>query len=232
MSDQFSEFHGIVISGTLRDSIYVLEGLLEQQTGLRPIEIMTDTTGASDLVFGLFWLLGYQFSPHLADAGEARFWRIDKNADYGPLDELASNCINTGRMEHHWDDAGSLKLGSIQASELFRSLLKSERPSSLAMAIMGAGRINKTVYLLNFVNDENYRRRILTQLNRTEKRHGLTRVICHGRLGEIRKRYREGQEDQLGSLGSCYQCRSTVEYDLHARCIESLEAERVANSGR
>ena len=27
------------------------------------------------------------------------------------------------------------------------------------------------------------------------------RVICHGRRGEIRKRYREGQEDQLGTLG-------------------------------
>lgn len=75
LSDQFSGFHGIVIPGTLRDSIFVLEGLLEQQTGLRPTEIMTDTTGTSDMVFGLFWLLGYQFSPRLADAGEAVFWR-------------------------------------------------------------------------------------------------------------------------------------------------------------
>jgi TnpA family transposase len=149
MSDQFSGFHGIVIPGTLRDSIYVLEGLLEQQTGLRPTEIMTDTTGASDLVFGLFWLLGYQFSPRLADAGETRFWRVDREADYGPLDELASHCVSTVRMKHHWDDmlrvAGSLKLGTIQASELIRSLLKSERPSSLALAIMEAGRINKTI---------------------------------------------------------------------------------------
>ena len=205
MSDQFSGFHGIVIPGTLRDSIYVLEGLLEQQTGLRPTEIMTDTSGASDLVFGLFWLLGYQFSPRLADAGEARFWRVDQDANYGPLDELASNCVNTRRAERHWDDmlriAGSLKLGTIQASELIRSLLKSERPSSLALAIMEVGRINKTVYLLNYVNDESYRRRILTQLNRTEKRHNLARVICHGRRGEMRKRYREGQEDQLGILG-------------------------------
>lgn len=46
----------------------MLEGLLEQETGLNPTEIMTDTAGASELVFGLFWLLGYQFSPRLADA--------------------------------------------------------------------------------------------------------------------------------------------------------------------
>jgi TnpA family transposase len=62
-SDQFTGFHAIVIPGTLRDSMFILDGLLEQQTRLRPLEIMTDTAGTSDLVFGLFWLLGYQFSP-------------------------------------------------------------------------------------------------------------------------------------------------------------------------
>jgi TnpA family transposase len=205
LSDQFSGFHGIVVPGTLRDSIFVLEGLLEQQTGLNPVEIMTDTAGASDMVFGLFWLLGYQFSPRLADAGESVFWRVDKTANYGALNELARSCVNTHKIEQHWDDmmriAGSLKLGTVQASELIRSLLKSDRPSSLAQAIIEAGRINKTLYLLNYVDDEDYRRRILTQLNRGESRHAVARAICHGQRGEIRKRYREGQEDQLGALG-------------------------------
>ena len=143
ISDQYSGFHGIVIPGTLRDSIFVLEGLLEQQTGLNPVEIMTDTAGASDIIFGLFWLLGYQFSPRLADAGEAVFWRIDKNAHYGALDELARGCVELPRIESHWDEmmraSGSLKLGTIHASELVRSLLRSTRPSGLAQAIMEVG---------------------------------------------------------------------------------------------
>jgi Transposase and inactivated derivatives, TnpA family len=155
ISDQFSGFHGIVIPGTLRDSMFVLEGLLEQQTGLNPTEIMTDTTGTSDIVFGLFWLLGYQFSPRLADAGEAVFWRIDKEADYGALDDLARGTVKPEKIYQHWDDmmriAGSLKLGTIQASELIRSLLRSDRPSSLAQAIIEAGRINKIIYLLNYI---------------------------------------------------------------------------------
>ncbi|HBQ4057457.1 Tn3 family transposase [Klebsiella pneumoniae] len=205
ISDQYSGFHGIVIPGTLRDSIFVLEGLLEQQTGLNPIEIMTDTAGASDIIFGLFWLLGYQFSPRLADAGEAVFWRIDKNAHYGALDELARGCVELPRIESHWDEmmraSGSLKLGTIHASELVRSLLRSTRPSGLAQAIMEVGRVNKTLYLLNYIDDEDYRRRILTQLNRGEGRHAVARAICYGQRGEIRKRYREGQEDQLGALG-------------------------------
>lgn len=134
-----------------------------------------------------------------------RIWRVDKNTDYGILNDLARNCVKTHKIEQHWDDmlriAGSLKLGTVQASELIRSLLKSARPSSLAQAIIEAGGINKTLYLLNYVDDEDYRRRILTQLNRGEGRHGVARAICHGQRGEIRKRYREGQEDQLGAPG-------------------------------
>ncbi len=84
---------------------------------------------------------------------------------------------------------------------LVRSLLKSERPSGLTQAIIEVGRINKTLYLLNYIDDEDYRRRILTQLNRGESRHAVARAICHGQKGEIRKRYTDGQEDQLGALG-------------------------------
>ncbi len=205
ISDQFSGFHGIVVSGTLRDSIFVLEGLLEQQTGLNPTEIMTDTAGSSDMIFGLFWLLGYQFSPRLADAGESSFWRIETEADYGVLNDLVTHKIKMNYVIEQWEDmlriAGSLKLGKIQASQLIRSLLKSEKPSSLARGIIEVGRINKTIYLLNYIDNKNYRRRILTQLNRGEGRHAVARIIAHGQRGEISKRYREGQEDQLGALG-------------------------------
>ena len=55
--------------------------------------------------------------------------------------------------------------------------------------------------MLAYVDDEHYRRRILTQLNRGENRHSLARAVFHGQRGELRQRYREGQEDQLGALG-------------------------------
>lgn len=204
-SDQFTGFHAIVVPGTIRDSLFILEGLLEQETGLRPHEIMSDTAGYSDLVFGLFWLLGYQFSPRLADFGESRFWRIDPKADYGALDGLARQRINIPRIERNWDDlmrvAGSLKMGTVSASELIRGLQGGGRPSTLGRAIGELGRVSKTLYLLNYLDDEAYRRRILTQLNRGESRHAVARAIFHGRRGELRQRYREGQEDQLGALG-------------------------------
>src|SRR5712691_8168814 len=183
---------------TLNDSMYILDGLLEHQTQLRPMEVMTDTAGVSDVVFGLFWLLGYQFSPRLADIGEARFWRLDPTADYGVLNAIARSRVNTDLITRNWDDilrvAGSLQQGTVSASELMRSILRSKHPSTLTRAIGALGRIPRTLYMLSYIDDEQYRRRILTQLNRGEGRHSVARAVFHGQRGELRQRYREGQE--------------------------------------
>jgi TnpA family transposase len=204
-SDQYTGLNAITVPGTLRDSLNLLAVVLEQETELQPTEIMSDTAGYTDTVFGVFHLLGYQFSPRIADIGGARFWRVDRKSDYGVLDELASNRINIRLIAEHWDDllrlAGSLKLGVVRAAGLTRTLQTNDRPTRLARALQELGRLVKTIYLLRFIDDASYRRRILIQLNRGEGRHQLARVIFHGKRGELRQRYREGQEDQLGALG-------------------------------
>ena len=204
-SDQFTGFYGIVIPGTLRDSPYILDGLLEQQTSLEPTELITDTAGYSDLIFGLFWLLGYQFSPRLADIGEARFWRMDRQADYSALNSVARQTVNTKLIATHWDDllriAGSLKLKTVRASIFIRGLQAAQRTSTLARALAELGRIAKTRHLLAYIAEESFRRRVLTQLNRGEERHRLAREMFYEKRGELRQSYREGQEDQLGALG-------------------------------
>ena len=40
----------------------------------------------------------------------------------------------------------------------------------------------------------------MNQLNRGEDRNKLARAVFHGRRGELRQRYREGQEEQLSAL--------------------------------
>ena len=82
-----------------------------------------------------------------------------------------------------------------------RTLQTHDRPTPLARALEELGRIIKTLYMLRYIDDEAYRRRILTQLNRGEGRHSVARAVFHGQRGELRQRYREGQEDQLGALG-------------------------------
>ena len=205
VSDQFTGLHAITVPGTLRDSLVLLSIVLEQETELQPSQIMTDTGAYSDVVFGLFRLLGYRFSPRLADVGGTRFWRIDSNANYGLLNGIARQKVNLERIARHWDDflrlAGSLKLGLVSPMSTMRTLQVGDRPTRLAQALAEFGRIDKTLHVLNYIDDEDKRRATLIQLNRGEGRHSLARAVFHGKRGELRQRYREGQEDQLGALG-------------------------------
>ncbi|MDF5940564.1 Tn3 family transposase [Pseudomonas aeruginosa] len=205
ISDQFSGLNAITVPGTLRDSLVLLAVVLEQQTELQPTQIMTDTGAYSDVVFGLFRLLGYHFSPRLADVGGTRFWRTRPDADYGKLNGLARQSVKLDLIAEHWDDllrlAGSLKLGRVPATGIMRTLQTGDRPTRLAQALAEFGRIEKTLHTLTYIDDESKRRATLTQLNRGEGRHSLARAVFHGKRGELRQRYREGQEDQLGALG-------------------------------
>lgn len=45
------------------------------------------------------------------------------------------------------------------------------------------------------------RRGMNRQLTVQESRHKLARDVCHGKRGTIHQAYRDGMEDQLGSLG-------------------------------
>jgi TnpA family transposase len=205
LSNQFSGLNDITVPGTLRDSLILLAVVLEQQTNLQPTQIMTDTGAYSDVVFGLFRLLGYRFSPRLADVGGTRFWRIDPTADYGLLNTVSAHHISLQKIASHWDDmlrlAGSLKLGRVPATGIMRTLQAGDRPTRLAQAIAEYGRIDKTLHTLTYIDDEAKRRATLTQLNRGEGRHSVGRAVFHGKRGELRQHYREGQEDQLGALG-------------------------------
>ncbi len=204
-ADHYAGLRTIVIPGTQPDAPYALDALLDPQTSVRPHEIMTDTAGYTDIMFALYRLLGYQYSPRLADAGAATLWRLNAT-DYGPLNGFARHQINTRLIRENYDDvlriAGSLLQRHTTSSQLVRALRSQTRHlATLARALQRIGRGPKTIHLLDYCNDERFRRRILVQLNRGEGRHGLSRDVCHGRRGELRQPYRQGQEEQLGALG-------------------------------
>jgi TnpA family transposase len=172
LSDQFTGLNAIPVPGTLRDSLVLLAVVLEQQTELKPTQIMTDTGAYSDVVFGLFRLLGYRFCPRLADIGGTRFWRIDPQADYGKLNVVSRHRLKLQRIAPHWDDmlrlGGSLLQGRVPATGIMRTLQVGENPTRLAQGIAEFGRIDKTLHSLRFIDDKDMRRGTLTQLNRGE----------------------------------------------------------------
>lgn len=163
------------------------------------------------MVFGIFSMLGYRFAPRFADLGDQRFWRADlpdgTTSAYGPLEAIARNKINRSKIQTQWSDmirvAGSLVTSQVRAYDLLRMFSRGGRPTPLGQAFAEYGRIDKTLHLLSILDpiDDTYRRKLNKQLTVQESRHRLARKICHGSGGQIRKAYREGQEDQLAALG-------------------------------
>jgi TnpA family transposase len=199
-SDQHTQYGSKVIPATAREATYVLDGILDNHNDLRIEEHTTDTAGYTDLVFGLFELLGLRFSPRVRDIADHRLWRI------GPLDHhqyagpLVRSQIRTDRIIDHWDDmlrvAGSLRYGWTPASLLVAKLQSGAPRNLITKAIQEYGRIAKTLSLLHYLHDNAHRRRIHRQLNKGESIHALRKDIFYANRGEIRKRHEHEQDTQ------------------------------------
>jgi TnpA family transposase len=211
VNDQVAGIGQMVVPGTPRDSLYILDCLINLDAGPKPEVVTTDQASDSDMVFGIFSMLGYRFAPRFADLGDQRFWRADlpdgTTSVYGVLEAIARNKVNTKKVITQWPDmlrvAGSLVTNQVRAYDLLRMFARQGSPTPLGQAFAEYGRIDKTMHLLSMLDpmDSSYRRSLGKQLSVQESRHRLARKICHGNAGKIRQAYREGQEDQLAALG-------------------------------
>jgi TnpA family transposase len=202
-SDQFSQYGSKPTISTMRDSTYVLDEILDNETELPIMEHTTDTAGYTELVFAMFDLLGLQFSPRIKDLGGQRLYRASRDSEYEHIESLLSGTIKTDKILSRWDDmlrvAGSLKLGWVTAS-LFLSKLKSfPQQNDLASSFAEYGRMIKTIFILRYLMNQPYRRKINSQLNKGERLHDLRRFLFFAHQGAIRQRH----EEELTNQASC-----------------------------
>nr|BEK69259.1 hypothetical protein KPHV_64860 [Kitasatospora purpeofusca] len=212
LNDQVSGIGAMLVPGTPRDSLFILDTLLNLDGGVRPEMVATDHASYSDMVFGIFKMLGFRFAPRFRDLADQRFWRADipgnqSQPGYGPLEAIARNKVSLKKIREQWPDmlrvAGSLITNQVRAYDLLRMFGREGHPTPLGQGFAEYGRIEKTFHLFDLVDpvDDTYRRRMNRQLTVQESRHTLARAICHGKRGHIHQAYRDGQEDQLAGLG-------------------------------
>jgi TnpA family transposase len=203
-SDQFSQYGHKVIPSTTRDATYLLDGILDNETDLTILEHTTDTAGYTEVIFALFDLLGLSFAPRIRDVGDQQLYRMKQQVPDAKLKPLFNRRIDQQLILDCWDDmlrvVGSLKRGWITASLLLGKLQSLPEPSRLLQAFQEYGRLVKTIFILRYLNSEDYRRRINRQLNRGESIHSLRRFLMFARQGELRKHKAEELENQSSCL--------------------------------
>lgn len=202
--DQYTPFYTKVIASTVRDATYVLDGLLYHQTDLKIQEHYTDTAGYTDHVFGLCHLLGFRFAPRIRDLADKRLYTIDNPSTYRALSPLIGGKINLKQVERNWDAilrlASSIRAGTVTASLMLRKLAAYPRQNSLAYALREIGRIEKTLFTLEYISQPRFRLRILTGLNKGEARNALAKAVFLYRLGELSDRTWEEQYNSASGL--------------------------------
>ncbi|QHK18994.1 Tn3 family transposase [Pseudarthrobacter psychrotolerans] len=204
VSDQYSPFSAKVVNVGVRDSTYVLDGLLYHESDLRIEEHYTDTNGFTDHVFGLMHLLGFRFAPRIRDLGETRLYVPKGDTVYDALMPLIGGTLNVKAIRTHWDEilrlSTSIKQGTVTASLMLRKLGSYPRQNGLAVALRELGRIERTVFILDWLQSVELRRRVNAGLNKGEARNALARAVFFNRLGEIRDRGFEQQRYRASGL--------------------------------
>ncbi|MGR4056381.1 Tn3 family transposase [Pseudomonas aeruginosa] len=115
-----------------------------------------------------------------------------------------SEWLNIKAIRTHWDEilrlATSIKQGTVTASLMLRKLGSYPRQNGLAVALRELGRIERTLFILDWLQSVELRRRVHAGLNKGEARNALARAVFFNRLGEIRDRSFEQQRYRASGL--------------------------------
>ena len=204
VSDQHGPYSVRVMSATSHEAPYVLDGLLHHGSGLRIGTHYVDTGGASDHVFILCAMLGFRFCPRLRDFPDRKFAAFDPASAYGELSPIIGRRIKEDVIREHWDDilrlVASLKAGTVLPSAMLKRLAAFQRQNQLDLALQELGRIERSQFMLDWLESPQLRQHCQAGLNKSEQRHVLAQVICTFKQGRIADRGHEAQQFRASGL--------------------------------
>jgi TnpA family transposase len=204
VSDQFAPFAIQTIPATVSEAPYILDGLLMNETGKRIREQYADTGGFTDHVFAVTSILGYQFIPRIRDLPSKRLYVFDPANSPKELRGLLGGKVRESLITSNWPDilriAATMTAGTIAPSQILRKLASYPRQNDLAAALREIGRVERTLFMIDWVLDANMQRRTQIGLNKGESHHALKNALRIGRQGEIRDRTTEGQHYRMAGL--------------------------------
>lgn len=228
-SDMHSQYGSKPVISTDRDALYVLDEILNNETELPLLEHTTDTAGFTNILFGLFALVGLKFSPRIRDIGEQRLHHLEQLKEHPVLKPLIKGTIDQKLIVQYWDEllriGGSLKLGYVTASLLIGKLQSYPQQNDLSRAIAEYGKLVKTIFILRYYESEAYRHRIEGQLNKGEGLHFVREFLMFGNQGQLRQRQSDGQLNQTSCLNLVTNCMVVWNTVYLQKVLEQLGKE-------
>ena len=204
LSDRYGSFRSKLIAATASEALHVLDGLLYHQTDVSTVRHHTDGGGDSDHVFALCSLLGFQFAPRIPGLKHRRLYTFGKPSTWPTLEPMIGGRINVALIRAHWREilrvAASIRTGTVTASLIMHQLASYPRQNGVAAALRELGKLERTLFTMDWISDPELRRSTGQELNKGESRNSLSRAVFIHRLGEIRDRTYENQQHRVSGL--------------------------------
>ncbi|HHE0011829.1 TPA: Tn3 family transposase [Klebsiella pneumoniae] len=158
----------------------------------------------TDHLFGASSLLGYNLVLRIRDLPSKRLYVFNPDTTPRELRKLVGGKAREDLIVANWPDifrcAATLTAGKIRPSQLLRKLASYPRQNNLAVALREVGRIERTLFIIEWILDTDMQRRAQIGLNKGEAHHALKNALRIGRQGEIRDRTTEGQHYRIAGL--------------------------------
>ncbi|EHF6415732.1 Tn3 family transposase [Listeria monocytogenes] len=192
INDRNTSHHVEVVSTNTREATHTLDGLLYHEIDLDIEEHFTDTNGYTDQVFGMTALLGFHFEPRIRNIKKSQLFSIKPTSEYPDLLGLISGRINIKTIDESYEEikriAYSIQTGKVSSSLILGKLGSYARKNKVATALRELGRIEKSIFMIDYVTDDSLRRKITHGLNKTEAVNALARELFFGRRGKFMER--------------------------------------------
>ena len=178
---------------------------------------------------GLAQSIPLQFAPRIRDLGAQRLYRLAAPPRKEGVAILLKGLVRSKTLLDNWDEllrgAGSLKLGWVTASLLISKLQAGARENVLSRALRDLGRLVKTQFILRWIENQDYRRRIHRQLNKGEALHALRRFLFFAHEGKVQRRQADQQTNQILCLNLVTNAIVTWNTVYMNAAIDRLRAE-------
>lgn len=167
------------------EAVYIIEGLLKNQSDLEPTTIHGDTQAQSLPVFGLAALMGFDLLPRIRNWKDVVLYRPDRATRYKHIDTLfGDEAIDWGLIQTHWPDllrtAISIREGRLSSVTLLRRLGVNSRKNRLYRAFRELGRVIRTITILRFLSEPELREQIDVMTNKVESFHNFSDWLSFG----------------------------------------------------
>ena len=131
-------------------------------------------------------ILGYAFVPRIRDLPSKRLYVFERAGVLKHLRPLVGGKVNANLIDRNWADilrvAATMADGTMRPSQNLRKLAAYPRQNELAAALREVGRIERSLFMIDWTTDPGMRRRAQVGLNKGEAHHAVKQ-----RLGNERK---------------------------------------------